>query len=325
MANRESKEPKVEAVDKQQSMTESKNTMTELVKRIKYHPETEFPEEELKEIIARKEEAIPLLINILKRVRDKPETPFVDSDYFGHIYALFLLAQFRAEEAYPIVLELLSLPDDELYGVFGDMIEAFIGPVLASICGGDVSSIKGMIENESINGYVRAEAVNALAILALDGEIGREELMAYYKGLLGTINSPDVLALLIEICINIYPGELYNEIKEAYKNDRVSIQSFERGMEAVDQAMREGKTSILAKAEKSRYLKKIDDTVGELKEWAYVASVDGGKFFDDEPFDLSDIFSEIRSKKTIINEHKIGRNDPCPCGSGKKYKKCCGK
>jgi uncharacterized protein YecA (UPF0149 family) len=22
---------------------------------------------------------------------------------------------------------------------------------------------------------------------------------------------------------------------------------------------------------------------------------------------------------------KIGRNDPCPCGSGKKYKKCCGR
>jgi uncharacterized protein YecA (UPF0149 family) len=26
-----------------------------------------------------------------------------------------------------------------------------------------------------------------------------------------------------------------------------------------------------------------------------------------------------------INHEKIGRNDPCPCGSGKKYKKCCGK
>ncbi|MDR2090324.1 MAG: SEC-C domain-containing protein [Clostridiales bacterium] len=24
-------------------------------------------------------------------------------------------------------------------------------------------------------------------------------------------------------------------------------------------------------------------------------------------------------------EERIGRNDPCPCGSGKKYKKCCGK
>ncbi|WP_430733003.1 SEC-C metal-binding domain-containing protein [Clostridium tertium] len=30
-------------------------------------------------------------------------------------------------------------------------------------------------------------------------------------------------------------------------------------------------------------------------------------------------------KKTIVNEEKIGRNDPCPCGSNKKYKKCCGK
>ena len=30
--------------------------------------------------------------------------------------------------------------------------------------------------------------------------------------------------------------------------------------------------------------------------------------------------------KTVVNkEPKVGRNDPCPCGSGKKYKKCCGK
>lgn len=31
-----------------------------------------------------------------------------------------------------------------------------------------------------------------------------------------------------------------------------------------------------------------------------------------------------RESKTVVNENKIGRNDPCPCGSGKKYKKCCG-
>ncbi|KGF13896.1 preprotein translocase subunit SecA [Peptostreptococcus sp. MV1] len=29
--------------------------------------------------------------------------------------------------------------------------------------------------------------------------------------------------------------------------------------------------------------------------------------------------------KMVIKEEKIGRNDPCPCGSGKKYKKCCGR
>jgi preprotein translocase subunit SecA len=30
-------------------------------------------------------------------------------------------------------------------------------------------------------------------------------------------------------------------------------------------------------------------------------------------------------RKPVVREDKIGRNDPCPCGSGKKYKKCCGK
>ncbi len=30
-----------------------------------------------------------------------------------------------------------------------------------------------------------------------------------------------------------------------------------------------------------------------------------------------------QAQQPYTNEHKIGRNDPCPCGSGKKYKKCC--
>lgn len=35
------------------------------------------------------------------------------------------------------------------------------------------------------------------------------------------------------------------------------------------------------------------------------------------------IKKEFMLSKTIVKEAKIGRNDPCPCGSGKKYKKCC--
>ncbi|MTK14077.1 MAG: hypothetical protein F8N39_19040 [Clostridiaceae bacterium] len=38
---------------------------------------------------------------------------------------------------------------------------------------------------------------------------------------------------------------------------------------------------------------------------------------------------EIRQQwvasKTVVNKNKVGRNDSCPCGSGKKYKNCCGK
>lgn len=38
-----------------------------------------------------------------------------------------------------------------------------------------------------------------------------------------------------------------------------------------------------------------------------------------------EIATAYKDSKTVRNENKIGRNDPCPCGSGKKYKKCCGK
>ena len=37
------------------------------------------------------------------------------------------------------------------------------------------------------------------------------------------------------------------------------------------------------------------------------------------------IYKEQKSSTTIVKEQKIYPNDPCPCGSGKKYKKCCGR
>ncbi len=38
-----------------------------------------------------------------------------------------------------------------------------------------------------------------------------------------------------------------------------------------------------------------------------------------------ELYLEQKKSGTIVKGEKIGRNDPCPCGSGKKYKKCCGR
>ena len=38
-----------------------------------------------------------------------------------------------------------------------------------------------------------------------------------------------------------------------------------------------------------------------------------------------ELYKEQKRSTTIVNEAKVYPNDPCPCGSGKKYKKCCGK
>jgi len=42
--------------------------------------------------------------------------------------------------------------------------------------------------------------------------------------------------------------------------------------------------------------------------------------------DIQDIKKKAGEKSSVVlNSSKVGRNDPCLCGSGKKYKKCCGK
>jgi len=54
--------------------------------------------------------------------------------------------------------------------------------------------------------------------------------------------------------------------------------------------------------------------------WKYTVALD-----PDKPEDLTDLEMLMNPLKPQMAEKKVGRNDPCPCGSGKKHKKCCGK
>ena len=53
----------------------------------------------------------------------------------------------------------------------------------------------------------------------------------------------------------------------------------------------------------------------ELPQWDAI--------FDKEK--QQELYKEQKRSTTVVNEPKVYPNDPCPCGSGKKYKKCCGK
>ena len=52
-----------------------------------------------------------------------------------------------------------------------------------------------------------------------------------------------------------------------------------------------------------------------LPQWDGIFSVEKRK----------EIQKAYKTTNMVINDNKVGRNDACPCGSGKKYKKCCGK
>ncbi len=58
----------------------------------------------------------------------------------------------------------------------------------------------------------------------------------------------------------------------------------------------------------------------EKNGWIYTIGLE-----PDKPEDITDLEILLNPPKTRKAEKKIGRNEPCPCGSGKKYKKCCGK
>jgi len=71
------------------------------------------------------------------------------------------------------------------------------------------------------------------------------------------------------------------------------------------------------------------DSLVEYKRNSYVYYQKLNYKFDEYVFDF--IFKvqpkneKVVTEKSVVSVKKIGRNDPCPCGSGKKYKHCCGK
>ena len=62
--------------------------------------------------------------------------------------------------------------------------------------------------------------------------------------------------------------------------------------------------------------------VGAKAEWLYTLPQWDALL---TPERRKELYKEQKSSTTIVKDKKIGRNDPCPCGSGKKYKYCCGR
>lgn len=62
--------------------------------------------------------------------------------------------------------------------------------------------------------------------------------------------------------------------------------------------------------------------VGARAEWLYTLPQWDALLTEER---RKELYKEQKSSTTIVKAKKIGRNDPCPCGSGKKYKQCCGR
>lgn len=123
---------------------------------------------------------------------------------------------------------------------------------------------------------------------------------------------------------NIIEGSVL-ELSKLFKMEPFKFVGF---LEGINSSLAEGEIDVRALADDSYIRLKVDfeklfynmhvakaDWLYNLKEWDNVLSEDKRK----------EITKQYHESLIFKAAPKIGRNDPCPCGSGKKYKKCCGK
>lgn len=310
----------------------------EILKRLEYNTESKFPREAVEAAIEQREEITPHLLEAIERAAADPKGVIVDG-YILDAFAMFLLAQFRERRAYRPILNFFARPEtsETAADLAGEFVPADLGRILASVCGGDIEPIKEMIENRELYEFTRSSGMDALLTLVNCGEESRDDVMTYFKGLFrGGLEREHsyVWDGLVNNCLDLYPEEVLEEIAAAY--DTHLVDSSYVSPEDVSQRCREGKEGTLEKLKIDPHHLPVEDVVAEMEWWAcFNPELEPPKRLEKEepkpaysnvlsgsvPFTRPD---PIPVAPITRKKEKIGRNSPCPCGSGRKYKRCCG-
>lgn len=309
-----------------------------------------FPHEAMQAAIARREESIPHLLHALEWVQNNvEEANESDPPYFLHLFALFLLAQLREERAYETIVRLARHPaiDD----LIGDTITEDLYAILAAVSGGETRLIEELIEDDEVNEWVRGAAVHSLGALVFADIRSRAEISSYLGALLADRLSREpshVWDATVAVCVDLRLAEHLDVIRRAYR-DGLADQWVDR-LEDVEKYIVKPPRKSASDGWGDRYTL-IDDAITAMKSWSCFqperARNSPRRVDDDDASALESEYEPPESpaqfdhksgstseaaksgyeplEPTIRDAPKIGRNDKCPCGSGRKYKKCCGR
>ena len=280
-------------------------TTQEIIDELSYYSKR-LPRAALTEAPQHRDELVPHLLNAFDHVCDNADKLMAeDSRYNLHFFAMFLLAQFRETQAFPKLVRLLRKNEETLDYFLGDSITEGVNQCLYCVYDGNLGLLKQLIEDASVYEYARSAALEVYTFIARDGRITRAEMIDYFRYLIHErmINDTTIMPTIVCSCVmHEHLFELMSDVKFLYDKDLIEL-SFHGGYDGfIDYIF-----------DYSRHRKKvyIDNVVKELENWAA---------YKEEPKPKPKPPVKKLLPKT---KKKIGRNDPCPCGSGKKYKKCC--
>ena len=275
--------------------------------------EGHFPKAAIREAIEHQSEIIPPLIEVLEAVARDPQSFAADPKRMIHIYAMYLLAQFRESRAYSLLVQIFSAPGELPMDLAGDVVTEDLGSILASVSDNDMSGMTSLVENEQANEFVRSAALKGLVTLVACGKRNRDEMMTYFQGLFRRLDRTPSYAWssLASRCADLYPEEVVEDLRSAFEEGLIA--SFYIGRESIEDALRAGREAAMITLKRRYPL--IDDVEKQIGWWACFEE-------NKRKWDSAKIRFAPPAPKVRV---KAGRNEPCPCGSGKKFKRCCGR
>jgi hypothetical protein len=296
-----------------------------VLQELRYLKTGHFPRAALEAAIAQREAVTPYLLQALEDAPRMLERLVAEEDYMLPLYAFYLLAQFRETRAYPLIVAFFSQPGELPLDMTGDFVTEDLGRVLASVSGGDTALMKTLIEDPYVNEYTRSAAMGGLISLFVEDAMTREAVIAYFRELFqGGLERDYSHAwnALVSYSNALYPAELLPEIRQAFADDLVDEGFID--LPWIERTLNAGQAETLARLRANRYYHYVEDTIQEIEWWACFQPP-RPKPSPAPPHRLSPASSAATPRLAPPPKKKVGRNDPCPCGSGRKYKHCCGK
>lgn len=229
-------------------------------------------------------------------------------------WGLKLAGLLQALELSPWIEKLCSLEIEQIDDALGEYFVTDEFPYLLADTLHDWNVLKKIIENSDLDEYILRAYLEALTLFVAKNRVDRLEITDYFKSLFnrildGELDDDYLCTPLIAACSDFWPGECLEEIRESFGLNLVDqseieladvLHAFSKGEET---CLKNLKERILANS----YLEAPSDIVESL---------------NPNPSDDLDKLSKKLEKATQAIEQPK-RNDPCTCGSGRKYKKCC--
>jgi len=248
-----------------------------------------------------------------------PEYPVDSTD----IHAILFLSEFSETSIIPDLIECLKMNNDDLEMLYGDMITEDMWLPFAKLGYQWFDQLWNFVTDTAVNEYARSAAVSGVVDMHHFHPEVRDESAAFIERLIEHEDAFDIdmLAGILCECADSGLTELAGKAKEFTEKYEQQLGSLQYPMADADDIR-----NALHEGTRADYITGRSHDVYTINEQlrSVAKSMESQKSIDIGREEEEDEAENIISANLYKPERKIGRNDPCTCGSGKKYKKCCG-